>query len=200
MDPFEVLGLTPNASAEDAQEAYRSLAQIFHPDRYADSPPRVKEEAERRMKELTGAYSAVKKAVRLRDEAARQQVIDLDEADVGDPPAVATPLPCPEGPYSKQKWDIASRVWRWSDDLLAWECEHGKEVCTSCGRNPDVIAVHDGGVARPANTWRRSKTGTIICASHRDEWCRRCRPLSDDDKRRLDSAPGQARVRPTREW
>lgn len=38
-------------------EAYRVLAQIFHPDRFVGSPERIKEEAQRRMQDLNEAYA-----------------------------------------------------------------------------------------------------------------------------------------------
>jgi hypothetical protein len=54
--PFEVLGVSPSASPEEVIAAYRVLAQIYHPDRYADSPAEVRQESEDRMKALNEAY------------------------------------------------------------------------------------------------------------------------------------------------
>ena len=59
-DPFTVLGLAPGASAADAAEAYRALAQIYHPDRYAQAPERVRLEATRRMQAVNEAYAQVR--------------------------------------------------------------------------------------------------------------------------------------------
>lgn len=56
MNAWEVLGVHPGASLEEIAEAYRVLAQIFHPDRFADSPEKIKEEAQRRMQDLNEAY------------------------------------------------------------------------------------------------------------------------------------------------
>ena len=55
--PFEVLGVAPNASPAEVTAAYKVLAQIFHPDRFAGSPENVQREAELRMKALNEAYS-----------------------------------------------------------------------------------------------------------------------------------------------
>ena len=61
MTPYEVLGVSPKASPKEITEAYKTLAQIFHPDRFAGSPDHVKAEAERRMKNLTQAYALARK-------------------------------------------------------------------------------------------------------------------------------------------
>ncbi|MFN2607470.1 MAG: J domain-containing protein [Acidimicrobiales bacterium] len=63
MTPYEILGVSPKASPKEITEAYRTLAQIFHPDRFVDSPTQVKAEAERRMKNLTQAYALARKGV-----------------------------------------------------------------------------------------------------------------------------------------
>jgi hypothetical protein len=55
--PYEVLGVSPSATPAEVTAAYKVLAQIFHPDRFADSPENVRREAEVRMKTLNEAYS-----------------------------------------------------------------------------------------------------------------------------------------------
>lgn len=67
-DPYRVLGLAPTATQQQVSEAYRALAQIYHPDRYAEAPSRVKEEALRRMQAVNAAYAA------LRDPSARTRL------------------------------------------------------------------------------------------------------------------------------
>lgn len=59
-DPFTVLGLSPDAAPADVAEAYRTLAQIYHPDRYAQAPERVRLEATRRMQAVNEAYAQVR--------------------------------------------------------------------------------------------------------------------------------------------
>ncbi|MGH9123917.1 MAG: J domain-containing protein [Acidimicrobiales bacterium] len=54
--PFEVLGVSPNASHEEVSAAYKVLAQIYHPDRYLDASLEVQRESEERMRALNHAY------------------------------------------------------------------------------------------------------------------------------------------------
>jgi hypothetical protein len=53
-DPFAVLGVSPDASAEEVSAAYRALAKQWHPDR-ADGP-----HAARKMAEINAAYDLVR--------------------------------------------------------------------------------------------------------------------------------------------
>lgn len=59
-DPYAVLGVPAGASAQEVAEAYRVLAQIYHPDRYAEAPARVRAEATRRMQAVNTAYALVR--------------------------------------------------------------------------------------------------------------------------------------------
>ena len=59
--PYQVLGVSPNASPAEVTAAYKVLAQIFHPDRFADSPESVRREAEARMKALNDAYASARR-------------------------------------------------------------------------------------------------------------------------------------------
>lgn len=60
-DPYEVLGVTRLATLEEVTAAYRSQAQIYHPDRHSDSPEPVRREAEQRMRALNQAFLVLKK-------------------------------------------------------------------------------------------------------------------------------------------
>ena len=53
-DPYEVLGVSPQATAEEIKQAYRRLARESHPDRNPDDPG-----AEERFKELAAAYEVL---------------------------------------------------------------------------------------------------------------------------------------------
>jgi len=57
MNPFNVLEIPPDATAEDIKAAYHRLAKRWHPDRYTGAE---KEEAEARFRELAEAFSMLK--------------------------------------------------------------------------------------------------------------------------------------------
>jgi len=54
-DPYEMLGVSRDASDEDIKRAYRALAKKYHPDLHPGD-----KEAERRMKEINDAYDRIK--------------------------------------------------------------------------------------------------------------------------------------------
>ncbi len=56
-NPYEVLGVSPNATNEEVRDAYRALARKYHPDNYADSP--LADMAEEKMKEINAAYDEI---------------------------------------------------------------------------------------------------------------------------------------------
>jgi DnaJ-class molecular chaperone len=70
-DPFTVLDVPATATFDEAKAAYRRLAEIFHPDRFADSRDDVRAEAEKQMKRLNQAWAVVR--VRLGDTVASAQ-------------------------------------------------------------------------------------------------------------------------------
>lgn len=57
MDPYKVLGVTPQTSDDDIKRAYRELARKFHPDNYVGNP--LADLAEKRMKEINEAYDMI---------------------------------------------------------------------------------------------------------------------------------------------
>lgn len=61
MKPWEVLGVSPKATRAEITTAYRTLAYIFHPDRFIDAPPAVRDEAQRRMAQVNKAYDLAKR-------------------------------------------------------------------------------------------------------------------------------------------
>ncbi|MBQ5810099.1 MAG: DnaJ domain-containing protein [Clostridia bacterium] len=56
-DPYEVLGVSKNASDEEVKNAYRELARKYHPDNYENNP--LADLAEDKMKEINEAYDAI---------------------------------------------------------------------------------------------------------------------------------------------
>ncbi|MBK6427768.1 MAG: DnaJ domain-containing protein [Blastocatellia bacterium] len=56
LEPHEVLGVTATASRSDIANAYRELAQLYHPDKVATLAPEFQDLADQRMKEINAAY------------------------------------------------------------------------------------------------------------------------------------------------
>lgn len=58
-NPYEILGVSENASDEEIKKAYRKLAKQYHPDNYTDNP--LKDLADDKMKEVNEAYDTIQK-------------------------------------------------------------------------------------------------------------------------------------------
>lgn len=56
---FGMLGLKPGASQEELAQAYRDLANVWHPDRFVGNP-RLQKKAEEKLKEINAAYESIK--------------------------------------------------------------------------------------------------------------------------------------------
>lgn len=56
-NPYDVLGVPRNASADEIKKAYRSLSRKYHPDANVNNPN--KEAAEEKFKEIQAAYQAI---------------------------------------------------------------------------------------------------------------------------------------------
>ncbi|HZB70574.1 MAG TPA: J domain-containing protein [Acidimicrobiales bacterium] len=58
-DPYEVLGVRPEAPAAEVRRAYLALARRHHPDAHASGGPADRAAAERRMQEVTAAWAVL---------------------------------------------------------------------------------------------------------------------------------------------
>lgn len=72
-NPYEVLGLSPDATDTEVKNAYRKLARKYHPDNYADDPEKAAW-AEEKMKEINEAYDTIQQQ---RDHASSSQGKDV---------------------------------------------------------------------------------------------------------------------------
>lgn len=57
LDPYSVLGVSPNASMDDIKKAYRTLSRKYHPDTNVNNPNR--EQAEEKFKQVQEAYNQI---------------------------------------------------------------------------------------------------------------------------------------------
>ena len=58
-NPYEVLGVSPNATDDEVKKAYRELSRKYHPDSYANNP--LADLAEEKFKEVQQAYETIMK-------------------------------------------------------------------------------------------------------------------------------------------
>ena len=56
-NPYEILGVSPNATDDEVKSAYRNLARQYHPDNYTDNP--LSDLAQEKMKEINEAYDTI---------------------------------------------------------------------------------------------------------------------------------------------
>ncbi len=59
---YATLGVARGASKDQISAAYRKLARAHHPDKVANESPRVRDDSERRMKEINAAYSLLRRS------------------------------------------------------------------------------------------------------------------------------------------
>lgn len=58
--PYRVLGLTPEASDGEVDQAYRRLISQYHPDRLSGAAQELRAQAEVKAREINGAYDRIK--------------------------------------------------------------------------------------------------------------------------------------------
>ncbi len=60
MNPYDVLGVSPNASDDEIKKAYRQLSRKYHPDANVNNPNKA--QAEEKFKQVQEAYEEIMKA------------------------------------------------------------------------------------------------------------------------------------------
>lgn len=158
VDPYQALGVPATATPAQITAAYRVMAQLFHPDRYAEAPEPVRREAERRMKELNDAYDFARKASPV-------QVRRVQAASRRDRQERKKPAPAPNFGVP---WEVAQRE-RAEQSARAHAARMAREQ-----------AAHNGkAVARPKPARQHPSTlAGLGEALHTNKIpCRRCRSL-----------------------
>lgn len=64
-DPYEVLGIAPDATDEAVEQAWRRRMQEYHPDRVANAAPELRALAEQRAREANAAWESIRKLRKL---------------------------------------------------------------------------------------------------------------------------------------
>ena len=60
-DPYQVLGVSQDASEEEIKKAYRKLAKKYHPDTVANLGEEIKKKATEKFRAVNEAYEELKK-------------------------------------------------------------------------------------------------------------------------------------------
>jgi hypothetical protein len=132
--PYDILGIRPGATALEIAAAYRTRAQILHPDRFHDAPENVRREAARLMSELNDAYATLRRP-------ASRTTPPTPSAPFGPrpngPPREATPPP-PRSRWANVPWDQAVRA-----------RERSAAAAAAARRAREEAAVQGQAVARP---------------------------------------------------
>lgn len=59
-NPYRAFDLTSDATDAEVDQAYRRLISQYHPDRLAGAAPELRQQAERKARELNAAYDRIK--------------------------------------------------------------------------------------------------------------------------------------------
>ena len=203
-DYYEILGVSPQATAEEIKQAYRRLARESHPDRNPDDPG-----AEDRFKELAAAYEVLSDSERRANydrygtAEAPSNPFDIFTAFFGDAGFGGFGTPSRSAAAtgadveSVLTLDLADAVFGGVQDVtvtLAVPCEDceatgaaaGTEAmtCTGCGGSGQVRQV------------RQSVLGQMVTAGP----CRRCSGLGQFVDTPCRACRGQGRIRGQRTY
>ena len=64
--PYRMLGVSEDASDAEVDQAYRRLIAQYHPDRLPGAAPELREQAEKKAREINAAYDQIKSRRRRR--------------------------------------------------------------------------------------------------------------------------------------
>ena len=158
VNPYQALGVPPTATMPEVTAAYRTMAQIFHPDRYAEAPEAVRLEAERRMKELNDAYDFVRKAT----------PVELKRAQTAHKRTRADRSTPPKKPNLGVPWEVAQR-------------ERAEQAAKAhADRMAREKASHNGQAVprpKPARQYPSALAGLGEALHTNNVVCRRCRSI-----------------------
>ena len=126
MSYYDLLGVPPEASSDQIRSAYRTLVQLFHPDRLSHLKAESRLFAEERLKALNQAYEV------LGDPAKRAKYDSAESARAAQhapapPPARREPAPqrppaySPQNPYTAQQPGSAARGGASQQDWSAYK-------------------------------------------------------------------------------
>ena len=81
---YDVLGVDPDAGFEEVRRAYHRKAQLFHPDRFAESPDPQRCQAEAEMKAVNEAWNTLRNSEARRRYDSELGLLDGDGGDTED--------------------------------------------------------------------------------------------------------------------
>ncbi len=198
-DYYEVLGVSPRATAEEIKQAYRRLARESHPDRNPDDPS-----AEERFKELAAAYEVLADPERRANydrfgsAEAPSNPFDIFAAFFGDGGLGGFGAPSRSAAAAGSdveavlELDLADAVFGGSHQVtvtLAVAC--GDCEATGAAAGTDAVTCRDCGGSGQVRQVRQSLLGQMVTAGT----CRRCSGLGQYVESPCRACRGQGRIR-----